>query len=89
MAHALPVDARHGEVGNHAGGRVLRTGGAIRGRGETMCVLQVIVAVLLPPLAVLWKRGLGASFVLSIVLTILGYVPGLVYAIYVVLTGRD
>ena len=30
-----------------------------------MCVLQVIVAVLLPPLAVLWKRGLGASFVLN------------------------
>jgi uncharacterized membrane protein YqaE (UPF0057 family) len=54
-----------------------------------MCVLQTIVAILLPPLAVLWKRGLGSSFVLSIILTILGYVPGLVYAIYVVLTDRD
>lgn len=54
-----------------------------------MCVLQTIVAFLLPPLAVLWKRGFGSSFVLSIILTILGYVPGLVYAIYVVLTGRD
>ena len=54
-----------------------------------MCVLQAIVAILLPPLAVLWKRGLGSSFLLSILLTILGYVPGLVYALYVVITGRD
>ncbi len=54
-----------------------------------MCVLQGIVAFLLPPLAVLWKRGLGSSFLLSIVLTILGYVPGLVYALYVVITDRD
>ena len=50
---------------------------------------QRFVSDWLPPLAVLWKRGLGASFVLSIVLTILGYVPGLVYALYVVITGRD
>jgi uncharacterized membrane protein YqaE (UPF0057 family) len=54
-----------------------------------MCVLQVLVAILLPPLAVLWRRGLGSSFLLSIILTILGYVPGLIYAIYVVLTDRD
>lgn len=54
-----------------------------------MCVLQTIVAFFLPPLAVLWKRGLGSSFVLSIILTLLGYVPGVVYAIYVVVTGRD
>jgi uncharacterized membrane protein YqaE (UPF0057 family) len=65
------------------------TGAIIDWRCDDMCVLQAIVAVLLPPLAVLWKRGLGSSFVLSIILTILGYVPGLIYALYVVITDRD
>lgn len=50
-----------------------------------MKVVQIIAAILLPPLGVFLKRGLGWSFLLSILLTLLAYVPGLIYALYIVL----
>lgn len=50
-----------------------------------MKVLQIIAAIIIPPLGVFLKRGLGWSFVLSILLTLLAYVPGLIYALYIVL----
>lgn len=49
-----------------------------------MTIIQIIISVLIPPLGVFLKRGLGWSFVLSILLTLLGYIPGLIYALYVV-----
>lgn len=54
-------------------------------RGEhKVSILQIIASVIIPPVGVFLKRGLGLSFLISIVLTILGYVPGLIYAIWVV-----
>lgn len=50
-----------------------------------MKIVQIIAAILLPPLGVFLKRGLGWSFVLSILLTLLAYLPGLIYALYIVL----
>jgi uncharacterized membrane protein YqaE (UPF0057 family) len=47
--------------------------------------LLVIIAILLPPLAVGLKEGVGMQFVLSIILTLLVYVPGQVHALWVVL----
>jgi uncharacterized membrane protein YqaE (UPF0057 family) len=35
------------------------------------------------PVAVLMKRGFGTAFILNIVLTILGWVPGVIHALYV------
>lgn len=49
-----------------------------------MGFLQVVVSVIIPPVGVFLKRGIGLSFLLSIVLTLLGYVPGLIHAIWVV-----
>jgi len=49
-----------------------------------MTILRVILAVLLPPLGVFLKVGLGLHFWLSIVLTLLGYIPGLVHAIWII-----
>ena len=37
----------------------------------------------LPPVAVLIHQGLGSKFLLSILLTLLGHLPGVVYALYV------
>ena len=48
-------------------------------------LLLIIAAILLPPLAVGLKSGFDGSFILNIVLTILGYVPGLIHALIVVL----
>jgi uncharacterized membrane protein YqaE (UPF0057 family) len=48
-------------------------------------LLLVILAILIPPLAVGLKAGIGVQLVISIVLTLLFYVPGLVHALWVVL----
>ncbi|BCX47003.1 conserved hypothetical protein [Haloferula helveola] len=48
-------------------------------------LLLVIVAILLPPLAVGLKRGIGGSLILNIILTIIFYLPGLIHALLVVL----
>ena len=50
-----------------------------------MKVVQIIAAILLPPVWVLLKRGLGWSFLLSILLTLLAWLPGMIYALYIVL----
>ncbi|MFG0306300.1 MAG: YqaE/Pmp3 family membrane protein [Phycisphaerales bacterium JB040] len=50
-------------------------------------LLMVIIAILLPPLAVGLKKGAGGALVLGIILWLLFYVPGLIYALYVVLKG--
>ncbi|MEP2776729.1 MAG: YqaE/Pmp3 family membrane protein [Luteolibacter sp.] len=48
-------------------------------------LLLIIVAILLPPLAVALKDGIGTSLVINIVLTLLFYIPGLIHALMVVL----
>ena len=48
-------------------------------------LLLVIIAILLPPLAVGLKAGIGFPLFLNIVLTLLVYVPGLIHALWVVL----
>jgi uncharacterized membrane protein YqaE (UPF0057 family) len=52
--------------------------------GRVMDVVRIIASVIIPPVGVFLKRGFGMSFLLSILLTILGYFPGLIYALYVV-----
>jgi uncharacterized membrane protein YqaE (UPF0057 family) len=48
-------------------------------------LLLVIIAILIPPLAVGLKAGVGGALILNIVLTLLFYLPGLLHALYVVL----
>lgn len=48
-------------------------------------LLLVIVAILLPPLAVGLKSGFGGAFILNIILWLLFYIPGLIHALIVVL----
>jgi uncharacterized membrane protein YqaE (UPF0057 family) len=45
-------------------------------------IILVILAILLPPLAVALVDGITGPFWLDILLTILFYVPGLIYALY-------
>lgn len=47
-------------------------------------VLLIIIAILLPPLAVGLKEGIGGALVLNIILTLVFYVPGLVHALWVI-----
>ncbi|KAH7050114.1 hypothetical protein B0J12DRAFT_541382, partial [Macrophomina phaseolina] len=43
-------------------------------------LILYIVAIFLPPLVVLAKRGCGGSFCLNVILTILGWIPGVIRA---------
>ena len=52
-----------------------------------MTCLQIVLAVILPPVGVFLKVGLGGHFWLSILLTLLGYIPGLVHAVWII--ARD
>ena len=49
-----------------------------------MDLLRIVLSVLLPPVGVFLQVGIGFHFWLNIVLTLLGYVPGLVHAIWII-----
>ena len=48
-----------------------------------MDLLRIIVAILLPPLGVFLQVGIGKQFWINVLLTILGYIPGIVHAVWV------
>ncbi len=49
-------------------------------------LLKVILAILLPPLAVFMDKGVGTQFILNIVLTLVGFwIVGVIHALIVVL----
>ena len=50
-----------------------------------MDVLRILLAIVLPPLGVFLQVGLGLHFWLNILLTVLGYVPGIIHAIWIIL----
>lgn len=49
-------------------------------------VFKIILAVILPPLGVLFEVGLGAQFWVNVLLTLLGFVPGVIHAVYIIAT---
>lgn len=53
--------------------------------GERTSVLAIILAVILPPIGVLLVEGFGMVFLVSLILTCLGYVPGMVFSLLAVL----
>lgn len=52
-----------------------------------MTLLLIILAIIFPPLGVGLKVGLKGQFWLNVLLTILGFVPGIIHALYVILSA--
>lgn len=50
----------------------------------SMDIIRIIIAILLPPLGVFLQVGFGGAFWLNILLTLLGYIPGIVHAVYII-----
>ncbi len=48
-----------------------------------MSLITIILNILLPPLAVFTKHGLGGTFLISVILTIIGWIPGVIHAFIV------
>src|SRR5687767_842862 len=53
--------------------------------GVHMDVLRILLAILLPPLGVFLQVGIGLQFWLNILLTLLGYLPGIIHAVWIIL----
>ena len=51
-------------------------------------VLKIVLAVILPPLGVFFEVGLGKHFWINVLLTIFGYIPGIIHAVYIIATTR-
>lgn len=53
-------------------------------RSGGVSIIKIILAVLLPPLAVFLHSGIGNQFWISLILTLLFWIPGVIYALLVV-----
>lgn len=64
----------------------IKTGikGILRENASESTILKVILAVLLPPLAVFIHEGITTRFWISLLLTLLFWIPGVIYALLVV-----
>jgi uncharacterized membrane protein YqaE (UPF0057 family) len=49
-----------------------------------MDFIRIVLAILLPPLGVFLQVGIGPQFWLNILLTLLGYIPGIVHAVWII-----
>lgn len=57
----------------------------VRYSGRTFLdIFRIIIAILLPPLGVFLQVGIGKHFWINILLTILGYIPGIIHAVWVI-----
>ncbi|PSK60811.1 hypothetical protein B9Z65_961 [Elsinoe australis] len=48
-------------------------------------IIKIIIAIIVPPIGVFLERGCGADLLINILLTILGYIPGIIHALYIIL----
>ena len=45
---------------------------------------RIILSVIIPPIGVFVQVGLGLQFWINIILTLFGYIPGLIHAIWII-----
>jgi len=49
-----------------------------------MSILRIIFAIILPPLGVFLTVGIKLHFWINILLTILGFIPGIIHAVWII-----
>ena len=49
-----------------------------------MDIIRILLSIVIPPLGVFLQVGLGIDFWINVFLTLLGYFPGLIHAIYII-----
>ncbi|MGJ8513303.1 YqaE/Pmp3 family membrane protein [Carnimonas bestiolae] len=49
-----------------------------------MDLIRIIFAIILPPVGVFLQVGLGLQFWINILLTLFGYIPGIIHAIWII-----
>ncbi|MDD5044947.1 MAG: YqaE/Pmp3 family membrane protein [Candidatus Omnitrophica bacterium] len=53
-----------------------------------MKIVKIILAILLPPLAAFMQVGLTTHFWINILLSLFFYLPGILHALWLVLTDK-
>lgn len=51
-----------------------------------MDIIRIVAAIILPPLGVFLQVGIGMHFWINILLTILGFIPGIIHAVWIIAT---
>lgn len=54
-----------------------------------MSLLRILAAILLPPLGVFLEVGFGPTLLINILLTVLGWLPGSIHAIWVIVKHQE
>ena len=47
-----------------------------------MKIIQVVASILLPPLGVFLVTGISSALIINILLTLLGWIPGVIHALW-------
>jgi len=47
---------------------------------------KILCAILLPPVGVFFETGCSVHLAINILLTLLGYIPGIIHALYIICT---
>lgn len=50
-----------------------------------MKALRILLAILVPPVGVFLTYGLGTTFIINVLLTLLGWLPGSIHAVWALL----
>ena len=53
-----------------------------------MEIVKIVLSIFLPPVAAFLQVNVSTHFWINIVLTLLGGVPGMIHALWLVLTGK-
>lgn len=56
-----------------------------KNKDQSNDLFALIISLILPPAGVAVKRGLDEQFVINILLTLFGYFPGVIHALYIIL----
>ena len=51
-------------------------------------IIKIIIAIIFPPVAAFLQVGFGKHFWINILLTILGVIPGMVHAIWIIANDK-
>lgn len=49
-----------------------------------MGIVNIIASILLPPLGVFMNMGVSQALVINILLTLLGWLPGVIHALWII-----
>ncbi|WP_019503481.1 YqaE/Pmp3 family membrane protein [Pleurocapsa sp. PCC 7319] len=49
-----------------------------------MGIIKIIAAILLPPLGVFLTMGVSQALLINVLLTLLGWVPGVIHALWII-----